>query len=490
MIDIPVNIGARYEQKLAQEKVPLAYLGFYNKWMRFFWDFCHKYGHKTAEPESLPLFIEKLKAKKQSAAYQRQAHHAVYLYQEMLNEETKASTAKSRATIEGLPLLVSEAATTDVSVVSQLHPEFPTSPAGDKEGFPASGNDTLKTLQRPNITRHNEWLCLEKTGSQEWDKLIDDLAAEIKMRHYSPKTLKTYATWTRNFQLFTRNKDIPELSPSDVKEYMKFLAVTRKVSASSQNQAFNALLFFFRHVLKTDFGDHKDNVRAKRSKYIPVVLSKEEIASVINSLPYPYSLVVKLLYGCGLRLFECMKLRVDNFNFEAGILTVHDGKGQKDRCVPLPQLIIEELKAQLEHVKDVHQDDLKSGCAGTFLDHLLEKKYKNAPKELVWQWFFPARTLTFVAEEKKYRRYHLHESHVQKAIKRAVTKAKITKRASAHTFRHSFATHLLQANYDIRTIQTLLGHSDVRTTMIYTHCIPSKTVKEAKSPLDFELPKV
>lgn len=320
---------------------------------------------------------------------------------------------------------------------------------------------------------------------EQWSKSLADLSAEIKVRHYSPKTLKTYSIWVRKFQFFTRSKELRALSYSDVKEYMKFLAVTQKVSASSQNQAFNALLFFFRHVLKQDFGDHSDNVRAKRTKYIPVVLSRKEIDSVLSNLSYPYNLVVKLLYGCGLRLFECMKLRVNNFNFEAGVLTIHDGKGQKDRTVPLPQSILSELKAQLEHVKVVHQKDLEDGYSGTFLDNRLEKKYKNAPKELVWQWFFPAKILTFVPEEKKYRRYHLHESHVQKAIRAAVFKAKLTKRVSAHTFRHSFATHLLQSNYDIRTIQELLGHSDVRTTMIYTHCVPVRTVKEAKSPLDF-----
>jgi integrase len=196
--------------------------------------------------------------------------------------------------------------------------------------------------------------------------------------------------------------------------------------------------------------------------------------------------VVKLLYGCGLRLFECVKLRVENFNFDAGVLTIHDNKGQKDRTVPLPQSIVRELKGRLEQVKDIHQKDLdNSECAGTFLDNRLEKKDKNAPRELVWQWLFPARVLTFVPEENKMRRYHLHDTHVQKAIKEAVGKARLTKRASAHTFRHSFATHLLQANYDIRTIQQLLGHSDVRTTMIYTHCVPSRTVKQARSPLDF-----
>ena len=194
---------------------------------------------------------------------------------------------------------------------------------------------------------------------------------------------------------------------------------------------------------------------------------------------------MKLLYGCGLRLFECLNLRIQNFNFDAGILTVHDGKGKKDRTVPLPQTILPELTDHLDHVKDLHQSDLDSGYAGAFMIGLLEKKYKNSAKELIWQWFFPAKTLTFVPDVKEYRRYYLHETHVQKAIRRAVLKSKLLKRVSAHTFRHSFATHLLQANYDIRTIQELLGHSDVRTTMIYTHTIKSLTVKEAKSPLDF-----
>jgi integrase len=192
-----------------------------------------------------------------------------------------------------------------------------------------------------------------------------------------------------------------------------------------------------------------------------------------------------VLYGCGLRLFECLKLRVHNFNFDAGVLTVHDGKGKKDRTVPLPRSILPELLAQLEQVKHLHEQDMHEGYAGVFLDNLLEKKYRNAPKELIWQWFFPAKTLTTVEGSHERRRYHLHESHVQKAIKAAVRRARLTKRVSSHTFRHSFATHLLQANYDIRTIQELLGHSDVRTTMIYTHTIKSRTLKEAKSPLDF-----
>ena len=240
----------------------------------------------------------------------------------------------------------------------------------------------------------------------------------------------------------------------------------------------------FPHILKKDFGDHKDIPRAKKSKYILVVLSRKEIDAVVIHLVHPYDLAVKLLYGCGLRLFECVTLRVKNFNFDAGILTVH-GKGSKDRTVPIPQKISAELMAQLEAAKKLHDEDIAAGFAGVFLEDRLEKKYPKAAKDFIWQWFFPQQSLTFVEETKERRRYHLHETHVQQALYDAVRQAKLTKRVRCHTFRHSFATHLLQANYDIRTIQGLLGHSHIRTTMIYTHCVPSRTLKEMKSPLDF-----
>ncbi|MDY6881666.1 MAG: integron integrase [Thermodesulfobacteriota bacterium] len=324
-----------------------------------------------------------------------------------------------------------------------------------------------------------------KGSGADWVPAYDQLKAEISLRHYSPKTLRSYSGWIRRFQDYTRSKDTRLLTSVDVKDYLTFLAVKSKVSASSQNQAFHALLFFYRHVLKKDFGDQKEVPRAKRKPHIPVVLSREEVDRIIEKLRYPYSLVVKLLYGCGLRLFECLNLRVGSFNFDTGILTVHDGKGQKDRTVPLPEKILPEIKLHLESVMDLHEEDLKAGYDGVFLPAALEEKYKNAAREWVWQWFFPAKTLTLVPETRELRRSHLHESHVQKAIRSAVKRSKIAKRATAHTFRHSFASHLLQANFDIRTIQELMGHSDVRTTMIYTHTIRSRTKKEAISPLDF-----
>jgi integrase len=215
-----------------------------------------------------------------------------------------------------------------------------------------------------------------------------------------------------------------------------------------------------------------------------MVLSRTEIDAIIKQLSYPYNLVVKVLFGCGLRLFECLQMRVGDFNFDAGKLLVH-GKGKKDRTVPIPTSILGELKAQITVVGELHDKDLAVGYDGVFIDDDLEKKYPKAPKEFAYQWFFPQQTLTTVAENNQRRRYHLHESQLQEALYYAVRRAKIPKKVTAHTFRHSFATHLLQAGFDIRVIQTLLGHASLTTTMIYTHCVPVRTVKEPKSPLDF-----
>ncbi|MBF0502620.1 MAG: integron integrase [Candidatus Riflebacteria bacterium] len=323
-----------------------------------------------------------------------------------------------------------------------------------------------------------------QTGSS-WLTEYTTLADEIQVRQYSPKTLKAYRLWVNQFQTFTRSKPPGFLDNNDVKEFLSFLAVRQNVSASSQNQAFNALLFFFRHVLHKEFGKIDGVVRAKNKRRIPVVLSRQEIEAILSKLASPYNLIVKLLYGCGLRLSECLQLRIGCLNFDAGVLTVYDGKGKKDRTVPLPQAVIPEIEAHMETLRVKHQQDLDQGVSGVFLVKSLEKKYPNAPKEFIWQWIFPAKQLTHLSEKGELWRYHLHETHVQRAIKDAADRAQLCKRASAHTFRHSFASHLLQANYDIRTIQELLGHSELKTTMIYTHTVKSVTKKDAKSPLDF-----
>jgi integron integrase len=467
MLPVPVSILTRYDAILEKRALAPTPRADYKKWLRYFPDFCTKYPVPETHSDQVRLFIDKLREKRQTPSQQKQAAHAVSLYFEMQRKtETPATDFNADTKIF-------------IAEPQQIQNTSPSLP----QTIPPKTTSYVVSAQRQPWKMWEEGYAI-KSEFPEWDAAIACLAEEIKIRHYSRKTLKTYAHWSRQFQRFLINKPPSSLSSKDVKEYLTYLAVKCNVSASTQNQAFNALLFLFRHALKQDFGDHKDVPRAKKSKYIPMVLSRKEIETVLKHLQYPYDLVVKLLYGCGLRLFECLQLRVKDFNFEAGILTIH-GKGKKDRTVPLPETIAPELASQLEIVKKLHDKDLAAGYTGVFLDDQLEKKYPSAAKDFIWQWFFPQKALTKVSATQELRRYHLHETHVQEALYDAVRNAKLTKRVTSHTFRHSFATHLLQANYDIRTIQTLLGHSDVRTTMIYTHCIPSRTVKEAKSPLDF-----
>lgn len=509
MLPIPEDVLARFNEVLIKRVANTSTHGYYRKWLRYLLDYCPKYSPPEARSERVRLFIEKLNSKKQTEQQCNQAAHAISLFFE--SQEAKKGPHSGIA--EKKPLQPTLPPSWQPKSQDTNNPPGAKIRSSDKSKWPNHAPEqqqamktrlrvpnpqeifsakpvaaTSKPALSPSGTsggkRYNEWRCLEKTKSVAWDQAIEKLAEEIKIRHYSRKTLMTYANWVRKFQRYLNDKKPNDLSSSDVKEYLIYLAVKCRVASSTQNQAFNALLFLFRHVLKIDFGDQRDVPRAKKSKYIPVVLSRQEIDKILQYLEYPFDIVVSLLYGCGLRLFESVSLRVQNFNLDDRILTVH-GKGDKDRTVPLPQQLIPKIKTQLDVVSELHDKDLAAGYAGTFLVDALEKKYPSAPKEFVWQWFFPQKDLTLIPGTKERRRYHLHESHVQRALKQAVRQAKLTKRVKSHTFRHSYATHLLQANYDIRTIQTMLGHADVRTTMIYTHCVPSKTVKEAKSPLDF-----
>ena len=447
----------------------------YKKWLRFYWDFCHKYQHDAFALGSLPLFLLKLQDKNQSVQQQNQAKHSVSIFLKM-HAVSEQQVINDR----------------NISIQPQHH----MNPTPDKMASNRSkhiddhssvvqntkGQATLTQSRSNSLTANHS---AKDTGTS-WVFVFNQLVNEIRIRHYSPKTLKAYRGYIRQLQTFTKSKDYQKLSQQDVIDFLTFLAVEKKVSAASQNLAFNSLLFLFKQVLKKEFGEIKGVVRAKRKPYIPVVLSRNEIDLIFDHLEDPVDLIAKLLYGCGLRLFECLKLRVQDLNFDAGIVTIHDGKGKKDRTVPIPQSIVPDLQKQLLKVAATHDADLKTKYSGTFLPDQLDRKYKNAAKEFIWQWVFPAKSLTLISGTKEKRRYHIHETVVSKAIKRAVNDARITKRATAHTLRHSFASHLLQANYDIRTIQELLGHSDVRTTMIYTHTVQSRTLKQTKSPLDFD----
>ncbi len=473
MQPIPDDILKQFNAVLEQRAIPSSLRDDYRKWLLYYLDFRIKYPPPDSKSEQVRLFIEKMRSKGKSGKSLHHAAHALSLFFSLQTRKKQAVVQADKVRAE-LALPISVRSSTGIRQARQAL----------KDGGAGKQAAPIVMQAQRGGRKYNEWWCLEKTKSPEWDEVIDKLAAEIKTRHYSRKTLKAYADWSRKFQIYLKHKPPGALGTVDVKAYLTYLAVTCKVSASTQNQAFNALLFVFRHILKKDFGDHKDVPRAKRSSYIPVVLTRQEVDAVLGRLPQPYDLVVKLLYGCGLRLFECLKLRVQNFNFDEGVLTVMDGKGKKARTVPIPKTIMQELLAQLERVKAAHDEDLKTGYAGVLLEDQLDKKYRNAAKDFIWQWLFPQRNLTFIPETKELRRFHLSDKDVLEPLYEAVRKARLTKRVTSHTFRHSFATHLLQANYDIRTIQEMLGHSDVRTTMIYTHCVPSRTEKERKSPLD------
>lgn len=468
MLLIPYEVFVRYVAHLRLHKVANDRHSDYKKWLRYFLDFCDKYPVPESRSERVRLFCEKLQEKRQSEQQRQQAAHAVSLYFEMMRQGLPAQPQKDSSINTKKPDNVAELPVNEI--------------AGQEASLNTSEVPYQIRMSR-SPSQYTEVGYQEKSKSPEWDELLATMAAEIKVRHYSRKTLKTYANWSRQFQRFLKDKPPQELSTTDVKDYMTYLAVTCKVAASTQNQAFNSLLFLFRHGLKREFGELRDVPRAKKSLYIPAVLSREEIDAILKELSYPYNLVVKILFGCGLRLFEGLQLRVKDFNFDAGVLMVH-GKGKKDRTVPLPGSILPELKAQIKVISELHDRDLADEYDGVFLDDAVEKKYPKAPKEFAHQWFFPQKPLTFIAETGERRRYHLHESDLQDALYYAVRRAKIPKKVTSHIFRHSFATHLLQAGYDIRVIQTLLGHSSLKTTMIYTHCVPVRTVKEPKSPLD------
>jgi len=457
MIQIPIAVFDEYGKFLETKKISADIQAEYKKWVRYYLDFCDKYPVPDSVHARMRLFAEKLLEKKQNNTKRQQAANALSLYFEMQKVDKKRKSRGTPPTPENENAIV-------------------TTRLNDKR---SSQEQTFK-----RTSNYSDAGYAVKTDSPEWDTLLAKLSDEITVRHYSRKTLKTYANWSRRFQNFLQNKSPEQLSTNDVKEYLTHLAVKGKVAASTQNQAFNSLLFLFRHALKREFGVLNDVTRAKKSHYIPMVLSRTEIDAIIKQLSYPYNLVVKVLFGCGLRLFECLQIRAGDFNFDAGKLLVH-GKGKKDRTVPIPESILGELKAQITVVGELHDKDLAVDYDGVFMDGELEKKYPKAPMEFAYQWFFPQQTLTVVADNSQRRRYHLHESQLQEALYYAVRRAKIPKKVTAHTFRHSFATHLLQAGYDIRVIQTLLGHASLTTTMIYTHCVPVRTVKEPKSPLDF-----
>jgi integron integrase len=323
----------------------------------------------------------------------------------------------------------------------------------------------------------------DQKGSVQWKQTLEEAKSAIRLRHFSLSTEKTYLGWIARFKSFLKDRDPHLLEANDMKNYLTHLALHGRVSASTQNQAFNALLFLYRHTLRKEVDDLTAVVRAKRKINLPTVLSRDEAKSLLSYLNGVYLLMGQLMYGCGLRLTECLRLRIKDVDFENNLLMVRSGKGEKDRALMIPEKIKEELSKHVTSVKEVHDQDLKMGYGEVSLPNALEKKYPNAAREWGWQWVFPGEKLSVDPRTGKVMRWHIHPSALQRAVKEAVLRANLPKMASCHTLRHSFATHLLEAGHNIRTIQELLGHKHVNTTMIYTHVIRKKP-SEIRSPLD------
>jgi integron integrase len=328
-----------------------------------------------------------------------------------------------------------------------------------------------------------EFVCETAPARPGKPRLLDQVREAIRTRHYSRRTEESYVAWIRRFIIFHGKRHPKEMGEAEITAFLSGLAVKGKVGASTQNQALCAILFLYREVLKLDLCRLEDVVRAKISRRLPVVLTRDEVGIVLEQLWGTVRLMTTLLYGSGLRLLECARLRIKDVDFDCNQITVRAGKGNKDRVTLLPATVKDELAGHIERVRKLHQKDVEAGAGWVELPAALARKYPNAGREWAWQWVFPATRIYVEPRTGERRRHHLHESVLQRAVKEAIRRVGIAKPASCHTFRHSFATHLLEAGYDIRTVQELLGHSDVSTTMIYTHVL-NRGPGAVRSPAD------
>jgi len=344
-------------------------------------------------------------------------------------------------------------------------------------------SDAIQIYQYYKERKKTEKIKESLELNAQWKLIAESMHKILRLMHRSYRTEHSYIGWVRQFYRFMKGQSPYSLESKDVKDFMTHLAVERNVAISTQNQAFNAILFLFRHVLYKEIDNISEAVRAKGNRRLPVVLTKLEIEKLFNQMSGRNLLMAKVIYGCGLRLHECLQLRIKDIDFERNAVTIRSGKGDKDRETVLPESIKKDLREQINKARKIYERDRKNNMPGVQIPNALERKYPNAGKEWAWFWIFPSGTFSIDPLSKIGRRHHLYSDVLQRHIRHAGISAEIPKRITVHTLRHSFATHLLEKGYDIRTIQELLGHSDLNTTMIYTH-IMSKNKLGITSPLD------
>jgi integron integrase len=321
-------------------------------------------------------------------------------------------------------------------------------------------------------------------GQHQPPKLLDRVRIAIRTRHYSLRTEEAYVGWIKRFIFFHNKRHPLEMGEPEINAFLSGLAVKERVSASTQNQALCALLFLYRHVLERPFPQLENLIRAKRPTRLPTVMTRAEVRSLLHGLVGVERVIATLLYGSGMRLLECLRLRVKDVEFGLNRIMVRDAKGHKDRFVPLPIVARQALASHLARVKRWHDEDLACGNGSVFMPFALERKYPGSDREWPWQWVFPARDVSEDPRSDARRRHHLHERVLQRAVREAGRAAGIKRQIGCHTLRHSFATHLIQDGYDVRTVQTLLGHKDLKTTMIYTHVLNRSGGQGVRSPAD------
>lgn len=346
------------------------------------------------------------------------------------------------------------------------------------------GHPTLAKEQAPEEGVRARTAVPRFAQASEAFPVLTTLARTLRARHYSIRTEQSYVDWCHRFLCFCRDKPLDGLGEEDVQRFLTHLAVDRSVAPSTQNLALNALVFLFREVMNRPLND-LEFPRAQRRPKLPVVLTRDEVTRLLESMEGTFELLAGLMYGTGMRLMEGLRLRVADIDFGHQLVVVRNGKGSKDRVVPLPKRYQSRLQEQLTEVKALHQTDLAAGAGAVYLPYALARKYPSAAREWIWQYVFPSARLSQDPKSGQIRRHHLHESSLQRQIQKAARAAAIPKKISSHVLRHSFATHLLEAGYDIRTVQELLGHANVSTTMIYTHVLNRPGVVPVTSPADF-----
>ena len=438
-----------YQGAAEENRVRTDLLVFYVKWAKAFADFMPDKELQERSGADIETFLGDLAQRQNVADWQvRQARHALkILYESFLPHYAPATTPPSILKM-----------------------------AGHDSG---QGPKTITGL------RHFRDQVLAGEVERRFSAHVEAFRTEIRTRHYSYRTETTYLDWVRRFIAFHDYAD-PEVidATAAVRTYLEFLAVEREVAASTQNQALNALVFFYKNVLRRPIGEMDEFTRAKRPKRLPEVMTLDETRALLAQMDGLTGLMAGVMYGGGLRLMECVRLRVKDIDFARFHILVRNGKGQKDRITMLPERFAGSLQEHLGRVKAIYEQDMTKGAAEVYIWPALARKYPQAGKEWIWQYVFPAKSLSVDPRSSAVRRHHINENLVQKAVKGAAARAGIDRKISCHTLRHSFATHLLESGYDIRTVQELLGHADVSTTMIYTHVLnkPGLTVK---SPADF-----